>query len=299
MFLSCVCFDICSINMDATYTDSLYNVAINADKSNNISLAIKCFKEYISKVGDINDKNRKNLMNSYYMLGKYYLKSNYSHHNVDSAHFFLIKAASLNSPSAARLLSIDYLDKDRRESFYWLEKSAELGDIKSNYELGELYLFGNILQTNDTTITSGYDSNLHVRYVTTGLTQGNNMISYSFIKKDTEKAYKYFSVVYDRPTEKFNLRFGALEFLKVCIDHNDYEKAFDFIRYNLPEVNSDGCNISSEKLAEMYWYMNVMLRYGLGTQENVVKADYYLEKSAELGNDKAKYAVEKGLTNRF
>ena len=288
----------------------IYNEAAHAYRNNNYEEAFTLFHEYITMTNEyvIKDNSDYSLLgSSYYHIGCSYLNGYYVKKNVDSAIINLTTACcKYKNGEAARLLSHIYMFKkyehlDLEKSFYFLRLAADLHDIKSNIELGQIYLSGSSKCMKDTIIYT-YHNEINkngdtIRYRSTayGFTPTAKVLVYSSIKIDSIKGYKYYErgieTNYKMYNEPYSLHF--IDFARAYMDGTycpqNFFRAWEFLK-NLDDELSEHNEFSSDA-GEIYWRMQTCYRFGLGTRANLIKANIYLIKSAEHGFPKAIEAV--------
>ena len=131
-----------SINCFAQ-SPSYYKSAEQARKIGDWEKAVTNYRLYV-KQNESDSTKKYNLRMAYYEIGHCYAHGHYFKQNVDSAISYLEKSMSLDYSEAGRFLFdiyyfSNYKHIDKSKAFSYLIESAEMGNIKSLYELaGEL-----------------------------------------------------------------------------------------------------------------------------------------------------------------
>lgn len=252
---------------------------------------------------------------SYFACGHFFAHGHGVSVNVDSALYYLNIAAdieakqSLNTYNAHRLLAmIYYLPEYGRvnlpKSLYYLKKAAELGDVKSNLELGEIYLSGQSHYLADTLI-SVVRKNLNYRgdsilerSNSVHITPTDIMLHYPSENIDSIKGYYYSKrgIDVNRHLVGSNYLLTELDFAKSYMygtySEKDYDAVYQYLSRYLDDDDFICPEVVDPEYAEAYWLLQTCFRFGLGTRVNIKKADYYLRKAANCGSINAKEALK-------
>lgn len=304
---------------------SLYQIYQEADKAydrQDYEKAFKLFSKYIDETKKDSFSRISGISlyigESYYQIGHFYLCGHYVKANIDTA-INNLEIACLNYKysRAARLLSHIYLFKQYNHvnlelSFHYLEMAANLGNINSNIELGQIYLSGSSKCMKDTTIYTYHyridnkGDTIKSRCFRKGMTPTSTILKYPMVKTDSIKGYRYYERGKDINWSLYGADYSLteLDFARAYMDgtycSQDFERAWEYLK----ELDPISIQNSLEKYGEQYdyekdtdageilWRMQTCYRFGLGTKVNIKKADIYLKKSAELGYQKAVNAIK-------
>lgn len=243
-------------------------------------------------------KNQTNTTNfrlekAYYYLGHLYAHDHYVKQNIDSAVYCFEKASSYGNSDASRyLFNIYYYSSynrvNKQEAIKWLKISAHQGNIKSSYELGELYDFGRTTQLKDSKNKNGSIVAIQTKSII--------IIPNLVINKRT--AYEYYenalSLFYEITNQKVGFYEVAVAYMDGTFFDKDYSKAFEYLKYFVPDLSDLSRNLSNysnPKIADSLWRLSLLYRFGLGTTDNENKANVYLRYAAQCGHDKALKAL--------
>ncbi len=286
---------------------SYYKIANEARRKGDWETSAKNYMLYLQEKETDSDK-KYNMDEAFYEIGHFYAHGHYFHQNIDSAIFYLEKAVQYDKSQAARFLSdIYYFSKykheDKQKSFSWLETSAEMGNIKSLYELAELYCNGYTYQLKDTTIVVEKAKDAHSAllspvkggYSYTTYVPTKNLIKYDFIEIDLKKAYEYFEYSLNGYTETLNPKIGRYELAIAYMDgtyfEQNYQQAVEYFKMFVPsisELNEMSPEIDlGEKILDALWRLQLCYRFGRGVTCNEIRANEYARMAAKFGHKKA------------
>lgn len=245
------------------------------------------------------------LKKAYYDLGHLYAHGHFVKQNVDSAIVCFIKSSNYGHSESSRFLFdiyyfSNYNKTNINEALKWLKISADQGNFKSIYELGELYEMGETYQLKDTTVAAEYTSDGEIRSVKNIVIKTKHRLSFPFLKKDERTAYDYYEKAVNYSSEIIGRKVGNYEIAVLYMDgiifEKDFYKALDHLRECIPtSINEIIKNIdkySNEKDADALWRLSLLYRFGLGTIDNEKKANDYLKLAAKCGNQKAINALK-------
>jgi len=245
------------------------------------------------------------LKKAYYDLGHIYAHGHFVKQNVDSAIVCFIKSSNYGHSESSRFLfDIYYFSNYNKtnidEALKWLKISADQGNFKSIYELGELYEMGETYQLKDTTVAAEYTSDGKIRYVKNVVIKSRYLLFFPSLKRDKRTAYDYYERAINYNSEMIGRRVGYYEIAVLYMDgiifEKDFNKSIEYLRYCIPtSINEIANNIvkySNEKDADALWRLSLLYRFGLGTIDNEKKANDYLKLAAKCGNQKAINALK-------
>ena len=283
------------------YTGNLYGA-----KDDNYNLAIEKARNILKESNSPEYK----IIEANFVLGHFFAHGHGLVTNIDSAIYYLEKASQLEllypnkyyNYDSTRLLSQIYYDskykrEDKSQSFKLLTLAAELGDIRSNLELGEIYLKGYATVLKDSivydTITTTHNGKIQkgisYRHCIAPTTR---TIKYPFLAIDSIKGYNYYINGYDPNRKLIGHQYvlTKLDFAKAYIKGNylnfDYVAAFRLLsEYKDLPIKHD------KELAEALWILQALYRFGRGTRINPLKANEILNRAAECGHTLAKHAI--------
>lgn len=283
----------------------------------------EAFMKYKSTVDKTLTTSNPDLSHYFFAVGHFFAHGHGVTANVDSAIFYLEKAAILErkadrySYNAHHLLSkIYYSPKygkiDLNKSFKYLTDAADLGDVKSCLELGELFLNGHSYSIQDTTLITitqrvANDGRIYKsRCHSFGVKCTDEVIRYPFVEIDSIKGYTYYvngmevnKRLINKPyllsdlqiaTSYINGKYlpkdfdSAWEYLWGYLDENE-----DLSDLNLNEIKNrfQQSEVQNTEYGEAYWLISMLYRFGLGVRSDARKADYYMHKAASEGYPKA------------
>ena len=213
-------------------------------------------------------------------LGGYYYTGIATDQNYTEALYWYEKSAKQNFPPAQYYLGYMYYkgdgvqEKDYTKALYWYEKSAKQNFPHAQYALGNMYSEGkgtnvdyeNAIYWHEQAANQNYPASMDA------------IASCYILKKDYVHAVQWLQKAYDR------------DYLTVCHNLADmyyygngveqsYEKAFTI--FSKGSLHDQHCK----------YRMAVMLRYGLGTEKDNVKANALLLEAADNGIARAQYQL--------
>ena len=257
----------------------------------------------------------------YFTLGHFYAHGHGVKINIDSAIYYLNIAAdierskSLNTYNSLRLLSYIYYNHrynriDYNKSLQYLIEAANLGDIKSNFELGELFLSGETYMLKDTIITKTHERQTYngkmvrERNFSFPYTATDIILHYPQLPIDSVKGYFYYERSYDvnRPILNVKRKLSDIDFIRSYMDgtysKRDFDKSWEYLSEYTNDEFLNLINISKMDqnmrllYGEIFWRIQISYRFGLGTRANQLKADYFLDKSTQCGYSRAVDAIK-------
>lgn len=292
LFIFAIFIGIIHAQISSVY--KLYREARNCVETNDFKNAFKFFNEYIDSTEHTNSQNTRLLGESYYNIGHFFICGHYVECNVDSAISYLNRAAfTYKYAEAARMLhTIYHYDNygrvDKKKSFDFLKMAADLGEFKSNLELGEVYLTHETRVFSDTIIF-----NPESGYHTHALLRTTNKKTFPFVEIDIALGYYYyergFNFHYSIHNDKYLL--NDIDFIRAYMDGIIFQKNFsiswEYLKDYLVSSNFIADSQLTPILGEIYWRIQMSYRFGLGTRVNIEKADQYLLLSAKCGYNRA------------
>lgn len=307
-----LCLIIIVLSFAAFAANDNYSIYSSAKKNYNnhdFEVSYYLFKEYIDSTEFTSKQNKRLLGDSYFHIGHYFKCGHYLPCNIDSAINYLnIAAFAYDNADAARMLhsiyyykQYNHLDKDK--SFAMLKLAADLGDYKSNLEVGNIYLFGKTKVLKDTTTYTTYQrvkfngDTIIERGARWRITPTKSTLNFPNIQQDSTLGYYYYergvSVNHELINDIYTL--NEIDFIRTHMEGShspiDYEKAWSYLQQHLFSPYNSYID-EDENLPEIYWRIQVCYRFGLGTRMNIHKADLYLNESAKLGFPKAIEALQ-------
>ncbi|MHB9139996.1 MAG: tetratricopeptide repeat protein [Victivallaceae bacterium] len=169
--------------------------------------------------------------------------------------------------------------KDPAKALELFRKSADMGNDKAQFVMGQRYYDGNgVPQSN----LKAFD------YFKKSADQGNEKAQYRLalmykaglaVPKDQMKAFDYFKKSADQGNEKAQFEV-AQTYLDGVVVPPDSAIAFEYFKKSADQGNEK----AQYQTAQMY-------HDGIGVAEDYVKAFEYFKKSADQGNEKAKYVL--------
>jgi TPR repeat protein len=296
--LLALCFHVSSSAQDAEfYTAKSYL------KERDFEKAYINFQEFIKHTEFTKDQDHKLLGEAYYNIGHFYKCGHYLKCDIDSAiHYLEISSLAYKYVKGARMLrSIFYFSGygkvDKERSLNMLKFAADLGDIKSNLELGEIYLSGRTKILVDSVVGSSH-SYRHV------LVRSQLITDYTSAVIDSVFGYYYYERGKDinHPLINEDYMLKDVDFAESYMygTHSevDYDIAYSYLssyaslQKDIDNDNDSAIVRSDPEMAKAYWLLQTVYRYGLGTRTNIQKADMFLRLAAKYGSQKAIKALE-------
>lgn len=297
-----------AINEDKS---SIYYSAKEYYKQNDFENAYIRFKQFIDSTEYTPLQDHGKLGDAYYNIGHFYKCGHYLACNIDSALYYLnVAAYAYKNAKAARMLHAiyyytDYGLVDKDKSFIMLRMAADLGDIKSNLEVGDIFLSGSSSVLKDTTIYSFRHNRVNAKgdtipsySYTINITPTKSIIKFPDIPRDLTLGYYYYErgINVNRLLVNKKYTLTDIDFIRAYMDgtyrEQDYEAAWQYLREYLDESRHFSATYDlNDNYGEIYWRIQAAYRFGLGIRSNILRADYYLNKSAEYGYEPAKNAL--------
>lgn len=227
---------------------SIFKGAETAHKNKNYEQAFNLYSQYVKEIEFTNQQDGDVLGKCYFQIGHYYLCGHFVKCNIDSAILNLdISCLAYKNHKAARLLSQIYYFKkynhiDLNKSFGYLICAADLGDIKSNLELGQIYLSGSTRCMKDTTIYTYHNrvnnngDTIRSKGYSMGMTPTSTIIKYPMIERDSIKGYKYYERGIDVNWRLYGADYSlsTLDFARAYMDGTflpqDYKRAWEYLK---------------------------------------------------------------------
>lgn len=172
--------------------------------------------------------------------------------------------------------------QDYAQAVRWFRKAAEQGNAEAQCRLGICYKFG-------LGVTQDYAQ--AISWFRKAADQGNasaqNNLGWMYyegkhFEQDYHKAYDYFKMAADRGNIYAVGNLGMMYYYGQYVQ-KDNKKAFDLLKKASESDNPPG---------DAMRVLSACYRYGVGTTIDNEKAEYWLEKSAEYGDDQAKMVLE-------
>ncbi len=199
-------------------------------------------------------------------------------------------------------LNGEEVEKDYKQAFDWISKSADKGNVNAQNKLGDLYFYG---------IGTNKDYKKAFYYYTKSAEQDNDQAEnslanmyytgYEGIDRSYTSALEWFQKSADKNNPDSIYSLGIMHENGEGVN-KDYVKSVDFYKkaFDLYKISAENGDSNAEfKLGEMYFK-------GRGIDKDVNKAIEYYKKSAEKDNIKAieflgniYYKGEKGIKKDY
>lgn len=227
-----------------------------------------------------------------FRLGHYYYHAHYFKYDKQKAIWYFEEASKYGTyfhmPELYLVLIYNvgkYGVCDYEKSLYWLQKGAEKHSIM-NYLLGEVYEFGftNFVVRDKSVNVFKYD---------------DQILAFPNVEKQTRKAYKCFLEFFDKGGQYINdakiSKYDVGKALKEgIVVEQDYEKAFELLFDFVPsfhEFENDASVSKTPEVADAYFLLSQLCRFGNGTTANELRANQYLKYAALCGSEAAQKAI--------
>ena len=214
------------------------------------------------------------------MIGRMYMYGHAVGRDIKKAENLLAQGAYKGIPFAQFCLADIFRDeyKDYSSAFRWYKESADAGNAYSMHMTGLSYYFGEGVNEDDDNALSYF----------LRAAESESEISYYYIgciydsKENFSEAYDWFKKSADAGFYSGMCGLGKLYFFGKGVE-TDFSEAYKWLSQAADGDNGD----ASFLVGHMY-------EFGNGVSENHSKAMSYYKKAAELGDERAKKAVEYG-----
>lgn len=285
----------------------------SAERNNDwATAAILCeeiTKMTIDSSADAKDQRYNIMCDAYWKLGHYYLHGHYYQFDIHKAIYNFEKSSEYRGMhyhsgkygKAELYLTMIYNDKkygvqNFQKSLEWLKKGAAKCPIMS-YMLGEVYEYGYTYFLKD--YISIDERTGHKMNSVNTKQECEPKLEFPNVQQNLKLAYQYYYDYFDRnscyiknASEEVCRYKVAVALMEGDLLAQNFNDAFEYFRTYLNRTDLGYIAENNDILADIYWRLSVMYRFGYGTIENDLKAEDYLTKAAELGHQKAITALK-------
>ena len=245
----------------------------------NYEKAVECFKR-AAEQGCENDE-------IYFYLGLCYNNGRGVTQDYAQAVSWYRKAADQGNSTAQKNLGYCYrfghgVAQDYAQAVSWFSKAADQGNSAAQHNLGYCYEYGQGVVQDYAQAVSWYR-----KAADQGNASAQNNLGWMYYKgiylqQDYQKAYEWFTKAADKGDNYAVGNLGMMYYNGQYVK-KDSQKAFDLLK-----KASESDNPPSDAMR----VLSACYRYGVGTTVDNEKAEYWLKKSAEKGDEQSKKILE-------
>ena len=180
------------------------------------------------------------------------------------------------NPNAQFLYSLICLNQINNQRFEWLKKAADQGHTKSQYELAQMYHYGNYVEQSDIESIKYY-----------------KLVANKNVNAQIDLAYYYahgimLEINYIESFKRYQL---AAQQIKNVTDRNELNwMPFNKIKYNAGNNQAEVKALEGDTSAQLY--LGCLYQHGFEVKKNIEKATFWYEMASKQGSSEASIQIE-------